>query len=84
MIPDSPLVAPQPVCFWQILTCARHYRVGQGSPAIRAVLALLADESADTAIYYAIIAVGIAAAITAAAQGICPSSPPHFLASAPD
>jgi len=70
--------------FLAILTCARHYRAGQGSPAVRAVLAPLADESADTAIDYAIIAVGIAAAISVSAQGICPSSPLDFLASAPD
>jgi pilus assembly protein Flp/PilA len=39
---------------------------------MRNVLAFLADESAATAIEYAIIAVGIAAAISAAVQGIGP------------
>jgi pilus assembly protein Flp/PilA len=39
---------------------------------MRTVLAFLADESAATAIEYAIIAVGIAAAISAAVQGIGP------------
>jgi pilus assembly protein Flp/PilA len=58
--------------FLTILTCPRHYRAGQGSPAVRTVLAFLADESAATAIEYAIIAVGIAAAISAAVQGIGP------------
>jgi Flp pilus assembly pilin Flp len=51
---------------------------------MRAVLAFLADESAATATEYAIIAVGIVVAISAAVQGIAPSSPPRFPPSAPD
>ena len=64
--------------FLTILTCAFHYRTGQGSPAMRAVLAFLADESAATATEYAIIAVGVAVAISAAVQGIGPKLATSF------
>jgi len=45
---------------------------------MRAVLAFLADESAATATEYAIVAVGVAVAISAAVQGIGPKLATSF------
>ena len=45
---------------------------------MRALLAFIADESAATATEYAIIAVGIAVAISAAVQGIGPKVAASF------
>ena len=45
---------------------------------MRALLAFIADESAATAIEYAIIAVGIAVTISAAVQGIGPKVAASF------